>query len=220
MACKQWEWIDKVPAVRMRPESKKRIRWITQAEAFRLIQYAPKHLKNVIRLALATGLCKSNLLGLKWSQLDMQRQCAWIYGDEAKGKKDFSIPLNKDALEVLRHQMGQHQEYVFSYRGVPIKSIDHGTWKTILEKAGIDDFRFHDLRHTWASWHVQNGTDLQELMELGAWSDFSMVLRYAHLSSDKLKDAAENIVASCITRLLICNAETQKSLEASYINGS
>jgi site-specific recombinase XerD len=60
-------------------------------------------------------------------------------------------------------------------------------------RAGIDDFRWHDLRHTWASWHVQNGTSLQELQQLGGWSNFETVLRYAHLSSNHLRDASERI---------------------------
>lgn len=55
------------------------------------------------------------------------------------------------------------------------------------------NFRWHDLRHTWASWHVQNGTSLQELQQLGGWSSYEMVLRYAHLSSDHLKEAASRV---------------------------
>jgi integrase len=62
-----------------------------------------------------------------------------------------------------------------------------------LERAGISDFRWHDLRHTWASWHVQNGTPLHELQQLGGWSTYEMVLRYAHLSSEHLRTAAERI---------------------------
>jgi integrase len=66
-------------------------------------------------------------------------------------------------------------------------------WKAALARAGIKHFRWHDLRHTWASWHVQSGTSLQELMELGGWHSYEMVLRYAHLASDHLKQAAKRI---------------------------
>ena len=66
-------------------------------------------------------------------------------------------------------------------------------WKRTLQKVGISDFRFHDLRHTWASWHVMNGTSLQELMELGGWKSYEMVLRYAHLAPEHLADAASRI---------------------------
>jgi integrase len=62
-----------------------------------------------------------------------------------------------------------------------------------LKRAEIEKFRFHDLRHTWASWHVMNGTSLQELMELGGWKSYEMVLRYAHLAPEHLSDAAARI---------------------------
>lgn len=66
-------------------------------------------------------------------------------------------------------------------------------WKRALTRAGIENFRFHDLRHTWASWHVMNGTSLQELMELGGWKSYEMVLRYAHLAPEHLSHAAARI---------------------------
>ena len=66
-------------------------------------------------------------------------------------------------------------------------------WKRSLVKADITHFRFHDLRHTWASWHVMHGTSLQELMELGGWKSYEMVLRYAHLAPEHLADAASRI---------------------------
>ena len=66
-------------------------------------------------------------------------------------------------------------------------------FKRALKRAGITDFTFHDLRHTWASWHVMSGTSLQELMELGGWKSYEMVLRYAHLAPEHLKKAASRI---------------------------
>jgi len=66
-------------------------------------------------------------------------------------------------------------------------------WERSLRRAGIEEFRFHDLRHTWASWHVLSGTSLQELMELGGWKSYEMVLRYAHLAPEHLSAAARRI---------------------------
>jgi integrase len=71
--------------------------------------------------------------------------------------------------------------------------VENRTWKRVCHLAGITDFRWHDLRHTWASWHVQAGTSLQTLMELGGWASYEMVLRYAHLASAQLHAAAVNI---------------------------
>ncbi|OGT39693.1 MAG: hypothetical protein A3F12_01635 [Gammaproteobacteria bacterium RIFCSPHIGHO2_12_FULL_38_14] len=83
--------------------------------------------------------------------------------------------------------------FVFTYHGMPVDQVNTKAWRKALKRAGITSFRWHDLRHTWASWHVQNGTSLQELQHLGAWSSFNMVLRYAHLSSQHLKNAAMRI---------------------------
>ena len=82
---------------------------------------------------------------------------------------------------------------MFTYRKKPINGIEHRTWKKCLERAAIKNFKWHDLRHTWASWHVQAGTPLQVLMELGGWSTIDMVLKYAHLSSQHLHNAAGKI---------------------------
>jgi len=71
---------------------------------------------------------------------------------------------------------------------------------TAINLIHYQDFRWHDLRHTWASWHVQNGTSLQELQQLGGWSSFEMVLRYAHLSGELLRSAANRINALGVTR--------------------
>jgi len=88
------------------------------------------------------------------------------------------------SMPTLAHQ------YVFVYGDHPVKECNTKAWKNALKRAGIKNFRWHDLRHTWASWHVQSGTSLQELQQLGGWASFEMVLRYAHLSSDHLKGAA------------------------------
>lgn len=67
------------------------------------------------RFSLAIGLRESNVTGLQWEQIDMQRQCAWIHADQAKADKDIAIPLNTEALAVIRAQIGKHQTNVFTY---------------------------------------------------------------------------------------------------------
>ena len=99
-------------------------------------------------------------------------------------------------LEGLREQIGKHPVNVFSYRGNPIKQLDTKAWRAALERAGIEDFRWHDLRHTWASWHVQAGTPLHVLQELGGWESVEMVRRYAHLSSDHLVEYVDRMSGS------------------------
>jgi integrase len=109
-------------------------------------------------------------------------------------------------MEIIRRQIGKHLRFVFTYKGEHIKRFNTRAWTNALKRAGIQDFKWHDLRHTWASWHVQNGTSLQELQLLGGWSCFEMVLRYAHLSSNHLRNAAERINATA-SNLLKSEAE-------------
>jgi integrase len=104
------------------------------------------------------------------------------------------VPLNADAMRVLDALAGQHPSHVFSYKGTPIKNINTRAWKAALKRAGIKDFRWHDLRHTWASWHAQAGTPQHVLQELGAWKSPSMVRRYAHFGPGNLAAYAEVIV--------------------------
>lgn len=185
--------LGKCPRIRLLPEPQKRVRWLTKDEAQRLLAALPAHLQPPAQFALATGLRQGNVFGLEWNQVDLQRQVAWIYSDQAKGKRDFAVPLNPDAISALRQQIGQHETRVFTYAGKPMRRPDQETWRRACDAAGIADFRWHDLRHTWASWHVMAGTSLQELMELGGWRDMKMVLRYAHLSGEHLRRAAGNI---------------------------
>ena len=193
MARDEWEWVDKIPKVRLYPEPNKRVRWPTCEETVRLLNELPRHLADMAEFTLATGLRQSNVSYLRWDQLDMGRGMAWIHADQAKSRKALSVPLNKDALRILRRRKEIHSVYVFTYVGKPVARTSTKAWYAALDRAGIEDFRWHDLRHTWASWHVQNGTSLQELMELGGWSSFEMVLRYAHLAGEHLKQVADRI---------------------------
>ena len=94
----------------------------------------------------------------------------------------------QNSLEPLFHIGSAHFGSFRYYAKYPGSS----QWEKALIRANIIDFRWHDLRHTWASWHVQNGTPLHVLKELGGWSDLTMVLRYAHLSSKHLEEYAGN----------------------------
>ena len=188
-----WEWIERAPKVRMLPEPKKRIRWLTREEADRLLAELPAHLQATARFTLATGLRERNVTGLEWSQVDLSRRMAWIHPDQAKARKPITVPLNDDAVVVLRGERGKHAVRVFTFRGRPIDTAHGNAWRKALKRAGIENFRWHDLRHTWASWHVQNGTPLNVLLELGGWSSYEMVQRYAHLSAEHLAAYAGNV---------------------------
>lgn len=192
-AHKQWKWLDSVPVIRMRKFENKRLRWLTKNESQQLLNELPPHLKDMAAFTLLTGLRQSNVTGLQWGEVDLIKGHALIHPDQSKTKKAIPVPLNSDALEILKRQRGKHPTYVFTYQGNPVSRCNNHAWLKALARAGIKDFRWHDLRHTWASWHVQNGTSLHELQQLGGWSEYDTVLRYAHLSSDHLRKASERV---------------------------
>lgn len=190
---REWDWLEKAPYIRFLPEQKHRVRWLSREEAEKVLAELPVHLAEMMRFSLATGLREKNVTQLKWAQVDRSRRCAWIHADEAKGKKAIAVPLNEDAIAVLGRQERNCPTYVFTYRGKPVWRANNHAWRKALKRADISNFRWHDLRHTWASWHIQQGTPLHVLQELGGWSDASMVRKYAHLSADHLMEYADNL---------------------------
>lgn len=189
----EWDWIESAPNVRTLKVDNRRIRWITKEEADSLLNRLPSHSSDMAGFTLATGLRAANVKGLEWSQIDMQRHVAWVHPDQSKTRKAISVPLNSEAISIIRRQIGKHDTFVFTYRGNPISNHNTKAWRKALVDIGIKDFRWHDLRHTWASWHVQSGTPLHVLQELGGWTSYEMVLRYAHLSAGHLKEYVENV---------------------------
>ena len=154
----EWEWIERVPAIRLLPEPTHRIRWLAPEEAERLLAVLPPHTAAMARVALATGLREKNVTRLEWSQVELTRRVAWIHPDQAKAKKPIGVPLNNDAVLVLRREIGKHDKRVSTYLGRPIDKANTCAWRRALKQVGIESFRWHDLRHIWASWHVQNAT--------------------------------------------------------------
>ena len=122
---------------------------------------------------------------------------AWLDHGTTKSGDGRGIPLNADAVAALESTRGQHPRWCFTFAGKRIQQSSTA-WDKAKQRAGIEDFRFHDLRHTWASWHVQSGTSLPELMELGGWKSYEMVLRYAHLAPEKLTFVAGRIERQAI----------------------
>lgn len=166
-AAVDWDWLSSSPKVRLLRVTTRRVRYLKKAEAVRLLNELPDHLSAMAAFSLATGLRRANVTGLEWSQVDLKRCLAWIHADQAKAGRSLAVPLNTDAMRVLLTRVGRHQKYVFSYRGERVTQVSTAAWYKALKRAGINDFRWHDLRHTWASWHIQSGTPLFALQELG-----------------------------------------------------
>jgi len=189
----EWEWVDKVPKIRLFKETTSRERSLTVSHAKRLLDELKEHQREMVLFSLATGLRQSNVLRLEWGQVNLELRHAWVKGTQSKNRRPISVPLNDVALSVLKRQVGKHPERVFTYRGNPINTAGTKAWYAALKRADIEDFRWHDLRHTWATWQRQAGTPTHELQRLGGWRTGAMVERYAHLAPESLAVAASRL---------------------------
>jgi integrase len=190
-AMRNWKWLNSMPSINLLPEASRRIRWLRADQARDLITELPDHLKSMVLFSLATGVRQSNVLSLEWAQIDMRSRLVHYTPEQMKNAETFTVALSEMAVQVLEQQRGKHPVCVFTYCGAPVSNANTRAWRSALLRAGIHDFRWHDLRHTWASWHVQNGTPIFSLQELGGWKSQAMVRRYAHLSQDHLRKHAE-----------------------------
>ncbi|MBA2960742.1 MULTISPECIES: tyrosine-type recombinase/integrase [Ramlibacter] len=189
-AHREWEWIERVPTVTLFRESAGRVRYLTLEEFNRLHRELPPHLADMALFSVATGMRQANVKGLRWADVDLLSQHVRVAGEAFKNGRSQGFPLNAAAMAVLQKRIGQHSEYVFSYRGKPITNVSTKAWWAGLERAGISDFRWHDLRHTFATWHRQAGTPTHELQMLGGWLTRAMVDRYAHIAPEGLQQAS------------------------------
>jgi len=192
MARDEWQWIDSYPKIRLLPGEVARDRWLTREEADRLIAVCSPHMAAIVRFALATGCRASEITGLEWGRVDLERKTAWL--NRTKNGTPRGVPLNRDAVAILVSVKGQHSQVCFTYKGEPIRwGVCNTAWLEAVKRAKLKDFRFHDLRHTWASWHRQAGTSTDELKDLGGWKSRVMVDRYAKFATENLAAAASRI---------------------------
>jgi integrase len=210
----EWGYIEKAPRIRLAREPEGRLRWLSEEEIPRLLEACAARagkspvLLPVVTLALHTGMRKGEILGMTWDRVDFSRGVVRL--EETKGARRREIPMNRavyDALQPLYAaaeaalpppEAGQRRQEpqgrVFRKRAT---GEAWGNVRTAFEaarhEAKIDDFRFHDLRHTCASWLVMRGRSLKEVQEILGHRQFSMKLRYAHLSPDRLRDAVASL---------------------------
>lgn len=192
----EWDWLNKAPKLTLYKEAKKRIRWLKPYEAQRLVQAFENlpYMQHMIMFSLATGLRQNNVLNLKWEQVDLKKRIAWIYPDETKNSQALGVPLNQLALQILALRQRTTPFVFTNIKGQPVKAISNRVWKNGLKQAGITNFKWHDLRHTWASWLIQQGTPIAVLKEMGGWESLEMVQKYAHLSSQHLQSHANSLM--------------------------
>lgn len=182
-----------VPKVSLYREKEGRIRSLSPDEFSKLLSELPPHLADMALFSVATGLRQANVSQLEWSEINLDLLHAVIPPEKYKNGKAHPVPLNEAAMEVINRKIGMHPTYVFTFRGKPVTQVSTKAWREALVRAGIDNFRWHDLRHTFATWHRQAGTPTHELQRLGGWKTLSMVERYAHVAPEGLQVAASRL---------------------------
>lgn len=196
-AIRAWGWRMANPVQWFPKAPQGRLRWLRKPEARKLIKAAEKstqapYLADMIRLALATGMRKGEILGLTWDRVDLRRRLIYLAPEHQKSGRHGSVALNQDAVDALKAQKGRHKQYVFVHDGEPIADVKR-SFRTACDKAGIEDFHFHDLRHTFAAWLVQAGVSIREVADLLRHSSIQTTMRYAHLAPENLRKAVNSI---------------------------
>ena len=157
------------------------------------------YLRPVVLVALNTGLRRGEILQLEWKDVDLDGKWITVSGAIAKNGQTRRVPLNAEAVDILQAWRQFRSRRASAARVFPgsdgegLRRIDKA-WGSLIEIAGIENFRFHDLRHHFASRLVQSGIDLNTVRELLGHADITMVLRYAHMSPDRLAMAVERVV--------------------------
>ncbi len=202
LAKKRWLWVKDVPSIEMPARAdRKRVRHLTFAEFDELLGKCEPWIRGLVIVAAWTGLRKGNILNLKRSQVNIVNRTISIDGEETKNGEHLVIPVAAPALEAIKDAMKVthlNSPYVFcTANGKPFNPMEvQRAFKEALTKAGIDDFRFHDLRHCFASWNRQAGVDLDTLADLMGHKDTRMTRRYAHIGPKHLHVAIQQLELS------------------------
>lgn len=169
-----------------------KVRWVTPAEALRLIEASAKHLRPLVLFLFATGARLSEALYLDWRDVDLT--AGHVTFVDTKNNESRGVPLHSSvvaALSVIRRRSNQEKVFLTN-RGAPYKPKREGDkecggqikkgFAGACRRAGIKKFTPHGCRHTWATWHYAANRDLIALMTLGGWKSERMVLRYTHIN--------------------------------------
>ncbi len=190
----QWEMLSeetwkRVTQVKLLEENNKRLRYLSKEECQTLLSHCKGTLKSIVIFALNTGCRKEEILGLTWSQVDLRH--GFILLGKTKNGEKKEIPINEDVRAVLQEVNRRIDvPYVFFCQSTGKRYRDvKRSFNTALRRAGIRDFHFHDLRHTFASHLIMAGIDITTVSMLLGHKSLTMTLRYSHLAPDHLRKA-------------------------------
>jgi integrase len=189
LAHEEWGELDVVPRIRTEKEPQGRLRWLTQEEATKVLSACKKSrnaaLADLVEFALFTGVRRGEALGLTWDRVDRARGVIRLELTKSGRRREVPLSSNADAV-LARRWTPEAKGYVFGSRNW---NSFRSAWESALVAASIEDLRFHDLRHTFASWLIQRGRTLREVQEALGHQTITMTMRYSHLAPDHLRAA-------------------------------
>jgi len=190
----EWGYVKTNPAksVKLLKEPPGRLRYLRSEEVVALLNECAAHIRPIVITALNTGMRKAELLNLKWAAVDLENRKITVV--KAKSNESRVIPINRTLYKELLNLSKQIRgEYVFCEKdGNPYGDIKKG-FSGALRRAGIKDFRFHDLRHTFGSYLVMQSVDLRTVQQVMGHKDIRMTIRYSHLSPEYVHEAMERL---------------------------
>ncbi len=193
--CEEWGYIEKVPRIRLAPEPEGRLRFLAEDEIVRLLAACERsrnpYLSTIVTIALNTGMRKGEILGLEWDRVDFSRGV--VLAEKTKSGRRREVPMNRDVYDALSKLPPVRERLLFRKRTGAAWGNIRTAFERACQEAKLEEFHFHDLRHTCASWLIMKGRSLKEVQELLGHREFSMTLRYAHLSPDRLRDAVASL---------------------------
>ncbi|MBM2838743.1 MAG: putative phage integrase, partial [Deltaproteobacteria bacterium] len=180
LAKKRWLWIKDVPPIEMEPKADiKRIRYLSFEEYHKLLDGCEDWIREIVIVAAWTGLRQGNVLNLRKDRVDLKARVIMLDSSETKNQENLIIPISGPAFEVLRETIrGGSKNSLYALcdkdeKPYCKKKVERA-FKKALKAAGIEDFRFHDLRHCFASWNRQAGVDIDTLADLLGHKDTRM----------------------------------------------
>lgn len=190
-AVREWGWIEDSPMrkVTKPKESRGRVRFLSDDERVRLLKLCKEssspYLYPVVVLALSTGMRQGEIMNLTWDTVDLNQGRAILH--ETKNGERRAVAITGHALEMLKELKKVPRidsNFLFpTKKNTSQKPIDlRAPWEAVIKKAELQDFKFHDLRHSTASYLAMNGASLAEIAEVLGHKTLQMVKRYAHLS--------------------------------------
>lgn len=187
------EALKRVRKVKAIKGEQKRLRYLTREECTALIDACDAVLRPVVQTALFTGMRRGEILGLTWNKIDLKH--GFILLDATKNWERREIPINetlRGVLQGLNRRLDVDQVFYDNAKGTPLKDF-RKRFQTALGKAKIKDFRFHDLRHTFASHLVMSGVDITTVSKLLGHKRLTMTLRYSHLAPAHLAEGVKKL---------------------------